>query len=211
MVAPAVIEWTRGASSGDVASSEPVREPRAASRPAAGPRVARSSERVEAPVVPEAEPVAAEGTSSTDVTPAVTVPEAPPPPQPPQLAASAPPVASDLAERTPDELVARGQVLARRGEHEAAREAFLAAAELDPADPHAPAGLARLALATDEPEDAVRWAERAVALRRRRAVYHVLLGDACESAGDHQRAEAEWRLALELEPDHAEAQQRLAP
>ena len=204
MVAPTVIEWARGASSADAESSEP----RAAARPSSEPRVAHASER--APVVAqEARPVAAEGASSTEVTP-VIAPEAPPPPPPPQLAASAPPVASDLAEHTPDELVARGQVLARRGEHEAAREAFLAAAELDPADPHAPAGLARLALATDQPEDAVHWAERAVALRRRRAVYHVLLGDACERAGDHQRAVAEWQLALELEPDHTEAQQRLA-
>ena len=43
----------------------------------------------------------------------------------------------------------------------------------------------------------------------RRASYHVLLGDALAAAGSQGEAAAEWRRALELDPNDRVARRRL--
>lgn len=90
-----------------------------------------------------------------------------------------------------------------------ARAAFERAIEVHDANPHAHAGLARLALDLGEPELALEHAERAATLRRRRARYQVLLGDARQASGDRPGARRAWERALDMDPDDADARERL--
>ena len=90
-----------------------------------------------------------------------------------------------------------------------ARAAFESAIEVHEANPHAHAGLARLALDLGESELALEHAERAAALRRRRARYQLLLGDARLANGDRGGARRAWERAADMDPDDPEALQRL--
>jgi hypothetical protein len=101
-------------------------------------------------------------------------------------------------------------VLERQGRWEEARAAWDVALAADPNDPHALAGLARERIHAEDAEGAIRFAERAANLRRRRAYYRVLLGDAHALAGNEGEARAHYEAALALEPGYPAAQARLA-
>ncbi len=90
-----------------------------------------------------------------------------------------------------------------------ARRAYEAALAVYENNPHAVAGLARERLAANDAPGATRYAERAVRLRRRRAEYHVLLGDARRAGGDEAGARRAYERALQLDEDNRDAQRRL--
>lgn len=115
----------------------------------------------------------------------------------------------ESARERSDALVRDGQLAEREGRWEAARVAYQQAFEVHEANPHAVAGLARERLTAGDAEGALEHAERAVQLRRRRASYRVLLGDARRMAGDIGGARRAYERALELDPDDAEARRRL--
>jgi hypothetical protein len=73
-----------------------------------------------------------------------------------------------------------------------------------------PAGLAQaaahLARPGGRPDDAVAYAERALALEPGAALAHRALGDAREALGDRVRAAASWAEYLRLAPDAADAE-----
>ena len=97
----------------------------------------------------------------------------------------------------------------RTGDRDAARAAYLRAVEVYDANPRAHAALAELALAERDPATALPHAERAASLRRRRAEYQILLGDARSAAGDNPGARRAWARALDMEPNNTDAQRRL--
>lgn len=132
----------------------------------------------------------------------------------PELETEAPesepgPESEESARERSDALVRDGQLAEREGRWEAARVAYQQAFEVHEANPHAVAGLARERLTAGDAEGALEHAERAVQLRRRRASYRVLLGDARRMAGDIGGARRAYERALELDPDDAEARRRL--
>jgi cytochrome c-type biogenesis protein CcmH/NrfG len=59
-------------------------------------------------------------------------------------------------------------------------------------------------------DQALQTAEKLVEKRPKRAVFHVLLGDARQLTGDHSGAIEAFRTALTLDPSSREAKQRLA-
>lgn len=83
------------------------------------------------------------------------------------------------------------------------------ALELDPRNHHAMLGLAEVLLRRGQPQQAIPLIEGAIRRRRSRAEYRVLLGDARRQAGDLEGAEVAWREALEIDPNHRAARQRL--
>ena len=82
--------------------------------------------------------------------------------------------------------------------------------ELDPRNPQAMAGYARLYIAKKDGARAVKWAKKAVKKRSKRASYHVLYGDALMLQGETAAARRAWRKALSLDPDNRDAKRRLA-
>lgn len=133
----------------------------------------------------------------------------PPPAQPvpePSVEQAPPPPSNESA----DELVDRGMANERVNAWDAARIAYEQAIAIEPNNPHALAGLARERIQAGDAESAIRFAERAVSTRRRRASYRVLLGDAHRLAGDTARAHTEYEAALEIDPENAEARARMA-
>ena len=109
-----------------------------------------------------------------------------------------------------DVLVNRSLALIRGGELDRAEATLDRAWELDPKNPQAMAGYTALYIAAKEGDRAVRWAERAVAKRPRRAPYRVLLGDALMLQGEVGSARKAWRKALAQDPDNRAARSRLA-
>jgi hypothetical protein len=142
-------------------------------------------------------------------------PSPPPVPAPPVTAPPPPPAdagaATTTAEPSPSvaELLASADESLRDGDAEEALEGYRAVIALDVHDPYGHAGAARALLSLGRSTEAITFASRAVAHRQRRAAFRVLLGDAYEAHGEHERAVAEWRTALELEPDDREAASRL--
>ncbi|MCB9595601.1 MAG: hypothetical protein H6719_22965 [Sandaracinaceae bacterium] len=114
-----------------------------------------------------------------------------------------------LRERS-DARVADGQAAEREGDWGAARAAYLAALAIYEPNPHANAGMARERLQMEDAETALTYAERAAALRRRRAEYQVLIGRAHRLAGDANAARAAFDRALELDPDDRAALRALS-
>ena len=84
------------------------------------------------------------------------------------------------------------------------------AADLSARNPHPVEALARLYLRTGNAAGAVEWATKLVTLRRRRASFRVLLGDARRASGDDAAARSAYEEALGLDPDDREARQRLS-
>lgn len=144
------------------------------------------------------EPVAIEPVVVEPVEPVVAEPVAP-------LAAPTPPAPG----ASPDDLVRAGDEAAEAHDHGRALDLYQQAIALDGHHPYAFAGAARASLELGRTSDAVRFAERAVANRRRRASFRVLLGDALSAAGNAERARAEWEEALSIDPDDAAARERL--
>ncbi|HHH31614.1 MAG TPA: tetratricopeptide repeat protein, partial [Polyangiaceae bacterium] len=91
----------------------------------------------------------------------------------------------------------------------AARRSFEVALEIHEPNPHAHAELARERMRAGDGAAAVQHAARAVALRRQRARYHVLLGDARRVAGEQNAARRAYEQALRLDPDNAAASRAL--
>lgn len=108
-----------------------------------------------------------------------------------------------------DALVATGRDLLERRALREALAAFDEARRLDVDNPHAHAGAAEALLRMRRPTGALVRARHAVALRRRRAEYRVLEGDALAALGQLAPAREAWLLALHLEPGNAEARVRL--
>jgi hypothetical protein len=109
----------------------------------------------------------------------------------------------------PEALVDAGDAAFEARDYPAALSAYQRAIALDAHEAHAFEGAARTCIAMSRGVDAVRFAERAVAHRQRRAEYRVLLGDAHRLAGHLDEARAAWRHALTLDPDDASARARL--
>lgn len=149
------------------------------------------------------------GSAPTPPPPVVATPTPAPVTALPDAGPSAP--APLAAPSTPDvaEVLAAADAALRAGNAAEALEGYRTVVELDVHDPYGHAGAARALLALDRAEEAISFASRAVAHRQRRAAFRVLLGDAYEAHHEHDRAVAEWRTALELEPDDHEAHDRL--
>ena len=109
-----------------------------------------------------------------------------------------------------DVLVHRSLPLIRSGQLGTAEATLDRAWELDPKNPQAMAGYARLYIAKRDADNAVKWAKKAVRKRSRRAPYYVLLGDALQLQGDSNGARKAWRKALSLDPDNKTAKARLS-
>lgn len=109
-----------------------------------------------------------------------------------------------------DALVAEGQRAEREGDWAAARAAYQGAIDIYDGNPHAHAGLARERLQMEDAEGALVHAQRAAALRRRRAEYQVLIGRAQRLAGNAAAARAAFDHALELDPEDREALRALS-
>ena len=142
----------------------------------------------------------------TPANPSTPVAEAPPNPS---TSAIAPNSGVDVNPSTPEALVETGDIAFEAREYGRALAAYQAAIALNAHEAHAFEGAARTCIALSRGEDAVRFAERAVAHRQRRASYRVLLGDAHQLAGHLDEAQAAWRYALTLDPDDAAARARL--
>ena len=109
-----------------------------------------------------------------------------------------------------DVLVHRALPMIRNGDLRLAEATLDRAWELDPKNPQAMAGYAKLYIAKKEGERAAKWAKKAVRKRSRRAEYHVLYGDALQLQGETDAARKAWRKALSLEPTNRRARSRLA-
>ena len=109
-----------------------------------------------------------------------------------------------------DVLVHRALPMIRNGELKRAEATLDRAWELDPKNPQAMAGYARLVLAKKDGARAKVWAERAVRKRSRRAEYHVLYGDVLMLEDDRDGARKAWRKALAVDPDNRSAKARLS-
>jgi len=113
-------------------------------------------------------------------------------------------------QRASDVLVHRALPLIRRGKLGQAQATLDRAWELDPKNPQAMAGYARLFLAKKNASQAEKWARRAVRRRSKRAPYHVLYGDALALQGKTREANAAYRRALSVDPNNRTARSRLS-
>jgi len=109
-----------------------------------------------------------------------------------------------------DVLVHRSLPLIRSGQLRLAEATLDRAWELDPKNPQAMAGYARLFVAKKDGERAVKWAKRALRKRSRRVEYHILYGDALQLEGETDAARKAWRKALSIDPASRAARARLA-
>lgn len=69
--------------------------------------------------------------------------------------------------------------------------------------------LARALIDQDRGKEAVEYAQKIVAKRRKRVAYRLILGDALLMIGNQAGARAEWEYARTLEPKNPEVRQRL--
>ncbi len=206
-VAPSAVTPSADAPSAATPGTE---APRAVTPSAVAPSAVTPSAVAPSAVTPSA--VAPSAITPSTVAPSAITPSA--------ITPSAPPEAEDpTADTEPpardrdasDALVREAAERARASDHDAEHALLEQALAADPDNPHALVAMARERVSAGDAEAAIRYAERAVSLRRRRGSYHVVLGDARSLAGDRHGARAEWELALELEPDSADARRRLDP
>lgn len=116
---------------------------------------------------------------------------------------------SDSEVSSGDRLVVRANRILSAGDMRQAEVVYLEALEAEPRNPHALAGLARLHLARRAGRQALAYAERAVAVRPRRAAYRVVMGDALTQLGRRAEAQRAYREALRIDPRSREARARL--
>jgi CheY-like chemotaxis protein len=109
-----------------------------------------------------------------------------------------------------DVLVHRALPLIRKGKLGQAQATLDRAWELDPRNPQAMAGYARLHIAAKNGDEAVKWARKAVRKRAKRASYHVLYGDALTLQGKTNEARTAYRKALSVDPKNRTARSRLS-
>lgn len=202
--------------------------------------VLRARDAEPAPVVTTAAPqpappLASPSTAEPAAPVALVAPPAPEPAEQPAVAAppaeepvaAAPPAEEPVAAAPPAEPVAPPTAaaggsedvaaLVREGEraltarrYDDARAAFARAVAADDASAEAHAGLAQVAIATNDGATALAHADRVVRLRRLRSSSHVLLGDARRANGDPGGARRAWQRALTIDANDEEAQARLA-
>jgi DNA-binding response OmpR family regulator len=140
--------------------------------------------------------------------PAPATPAPAPPPAPPSSPAEAQaPAAADRVDA--EAMTSEAERLIAAGDLARAEALLRRAIAEAPNNPHPVEALVRLHLARRDGAAAVPVAEKLVALRRRRASYRVLLGDARRLQGDEAGAQAAYREALELDPNDARARSRL--
>ena len=126
-------------------------------------------------------------------------------------ASETPSLPADLARLSVDQLVRRGEAAVAANDFATAEQMFVAVLERDRNENHSMAGLAQVYLSRHDAARALELAEGAVHRRPRRAAYRLILGDAHALAGDRDAARAQWRQALQIEPNNAEAIGRLRP
>lgn len=83
------------------------------------------------------------------------------------------------------------------------------AAQADRNSPHPVVALAEMHFALGEFEEAKALAEQAVRMRRKRSAYRVLLGDILIELEHDDEAQAQYRTAVQLDPNDREARQRV--
>lgn len=132
-----------------------------------------------------------------------------PTPAPFAVAETSTPLSGEAALAESERLYDAGRAAFDANNLQAAESNFLRAASVAPNNPHPAEGLARLYLRQERGADARTWAEKLVALRRRRADFRVLLAEACEMAGDHAASTAAYRDALEIDPNNASARRHV--
>ncbi|MFW6051408.1 MAG: hypothetical protein ACODAU_09550 [Myxococcota bacterium] len=108
-----------------------------------------------------------------------------------------------------DRLALEAFRLVKSGELDAAEGTVERALALDPENPQAFASMAAYHVARGNTEQALEWARKAVKWRRRRAPYHVILGDALRLDGQDAAARRAYRKALQLDPGNREAREGL--
>jgi DNA-binding response OmpR family regulator len=128
-----------------------------------------------------------------------TEPSEPPEPTEPIVVAGDDPVAQAA------ELVTR----AEDATDPVAETYYRQALALDPRNHYAMLGIAEILMRRGEAAAAVPLIEGAIARRRNRAAYRVLLGDARRDAGDAAGARRAWEEALEVDPENRAARSRL--
>jgi tetratricopeptide (TPR) repeat protein len=113
-----------------------------------------------------------------------------------------------------EQLASRDLNVARRMEmrrdHPQAERFYLRAIVLDPKRKEAAEGLVRMLLKHESPAAAAAWAAYLVELDPKHPMPHVLRGDALAAGGDRSAASEHWRRALELDPTHREARNRVS-
>jgi len=163
-------------------------------------------EEVTEPVAEEPVPVVAKAETAPKPKPAQTRPAAM---ETKTLAVPTQNLPRDPAKAS-DVLVHRALPMIRSGKLRLAEATLDRAWELDPKNPQAMAGYARLYIAKKEGDRAAKWAKKAVRKRSRRAEYHILYGDALQLEGDTDAARKAWRKALSVDPENRAARARLA-
>lgn len=104
----------------------------------------------------------------------------------------------------------RAGEMAGRGQVDQAIEMLRQESELTPGDPRPPLVASRLLLTQDRAEEAMDAAERALRLAPEMADAHYQRGTIHMSNGDPAAAEADFRRALELSPEHTATMNDLA-
>jgi arylsulfatase A-like enzyme/tetratricopeptide (TPR) repeat protein len=104
----------------------------------------------------------------------------------------------------------RGLVFEKRQQGVEALAAYRAAVHANESDTQARAHLAGLALRMNELDAAQQQFEALLAMGYRPAQMHFGLGQVAQARGDPKRAEAEYRLALKIEPGFADARNELS-
>jgi tetratricopeptide (TPR) repeat protein len=97
----------------------------------------------------------------------------------------------------------------RRQDYETSERLYRRAAALDPSSAPAAAGVARSLLQQSEATAALSWAQHAASLAADDADVQVALGDALAKTGSLEGAQAAWRAATLIDPNHRAAQRRL--
>lgn len=115
-----------------------------------------------------------------------------------------------MRERRARQLIALAARDVRAGRHAQALRKYHDAQLLAPANSDAFAGTARIHLARHNRDEAVEWAQRAVALEPTAPRHHVLLGDALVEARRFEDALAAFEEALRLAPSHRAARRKAA-
>ncbi|AVO37296.1 tetratricopeptide repeat-containing sulfotransferase family protein [Pukyongiella litopenaei] len=115
-----------------------------------------------------------------------------------------------LAPRNRAALLRRAALRNRMGLSRGALDDYMAAADLDPADPGVALELAALLMYLTRDDDAIAVLNRAIAVSPDHAGLRAELANRLLAAGDRDRAIATFRAALELAPDDAETLDQLA-
>jgi DNA-binding response OmpR family regulator/predicted negative regulator of RcsB-dependent stress response len=219
--------WLRGSLDAEASTeTAPEAEAEGAKGPITGPvngLEAMKREEVERADAPKTEAAEPEATVAEPIVeelaeePAKPKPAPSPEPSEPEVATPKPKTLAVPTQGLPrdaaqasDVLVHRAVRLIRSGDLRLAEATLDRAWELDPKNPQAMAGYAKLYIAKKEGERAAKWAKKAVRKRSRRAEYHILYGDALQLEGDTDAARKAWRKAMSIEPDNRAARARLA-